>query len=56
MSLNIDSAVGHLENDFPQLIKYSPPKRVAKEVLAIDGTPFHKDTHSWYLTLMQGLT
>uniref|UniRef100_D8QC92 Csf1 N-terminal domain-containing protein n=1 Tax=Schizophyllum commune (strain H4-8 / FGSC 9210) TaxID=578458 RepID=D8QC92_SCHCM len=37
MSLNIDNAVGHLENDFPQVIKYSPPKRVAKEVLAIDG-------------------
>ncbi|KAL1748805.1 hypothetical protein HDZ31DRAFT_59984 [Schizophyllum fasciatum] len=37
MSLNIDNAVGHLEKDFPQLIRYSPPKGVTKEVLAIDG-------------------
>lgn len=56
MSLNIDSAVGHLEHDFPQVIKYLPPKKVAKEVLAIDGKPFHMDIHSRYLTLIQGLT
>lgn len=35
MSVNIDSVVGHLEDDFPQVIKYS--KHAAKEIVAIDG-------------------